>query len=97
MVVRVSAKTMPGKALSVERELRWRIKRALDEADILIVGGIPLQPEDTPTPDGTAGMAAPSAFGNTASPQSEAASPIASPGAAPAGPPAGGAASAVPK
>lgn len=34
MVVRVSAKTMPGKALSVERELRWRIKRALDRRGI---------------------------------------------------------------
>jgi moderate conductance mechanosensitive channel len=33
-VVRVSAKTMPGKALSVERELRWRIKRALDRRGI---------------------------------------------------------------
>ena len=29
MIVRVSAKTMPGKSLGVERELRWRIKRAL--------------------------------------------------------------------
>lgn len=34
MVVRVSAKTMPGKALGVERELRWRIKRALDRRGI---------------------------------------------------------------
>lgn len=39
MVVRVSAKTMPGKALGVERELRWRIKRAFDAAGIRIVGG----------------------------------------------------------
>ncbi|WP_420783358.1 mechanosensitive ion channel family protein [Streptomyces sp. LPB2020-019-1HS] len=39
MVVRVSAKTMPGKSATVERELRWRIKRALDAADIRIVGG----------------------------------------------------------
>ena len=46
MVVRVSAKTMPGKALSVERELRWRIKRAFDAADIRIVGGLPAQPDD---------------------------------------------------
>jgi small conductance mechanosensitive channel len=37
MVVRVSAKTMPGKALTVERELRWRIKRAFDAAEIPIV------------------------------------------------------------
>jgi moderate conductance mechanosensitive channel len=34
MVIRVSAKTMPGKALGVERELRWRIKRALDQRGI---------------------------------------------------------------
>ncbi|SCK20483.1 small conductance mechanosensitive channel [Streptomyces sp. WMMB 714] len=34
MVIRVSAKTMPGKALGVERELRWRIKRALDSRGI---------------------------------------------------------------
>lgn len=34
MVIRVSAKTMPGKSLGVERELRWRIKRALDRRGI---------------------------------------------------------------
>jgi small conductance mechanosensitive channel len=37
MVVRVSARTMPGKALAVERELRLRIKRALDRRGIEIV------------------------------------------------------------
>ncbi|MGW7515929.1 mechanosensitive ion channel family protein [Streptomyces sp. NPDC054796] len=37
MVIRVSAKTMPGKALGVERELRWRIKQALDRRGIRIV------------------------------------------------------------
>lgn len=37
MTVRVSAKTMPGKALGVERELRWRVKQALDERGIEIV------------------------------------------------------------
>ncbi len=42
MVVRVTAKTMPGKSLGVERELRWRIKQALDAAGIRIVGGPPL-------------------------------------------------------
>ncbi|MER5177171.1 mechanosensitive ion channel family protein [Streptomyces sp. NPDC002896] len=78
MVVRVSAKTMPGKALSVERELRWRIKRAFDEAGIRIVGGLPAQPEDADAAaDPTAGMAAPSAYASTTSPQSQAASPIA--------------------
>ncbi len=34
MVIRVSGKTMPGKSLGVERELRWRIKRALDRRGI---------------------------------------------------------------
>jgi small conductance mechanosensitive channel len=77
MVVRVSAKTMPGKALTVERELRWRIKRAFDAADIRIVGGSTVQPEETPAPDPTAAVAAPSVYANSASPQSEAASPIA--------------------
>ncbi|MGW4733371.1 mechanosensitive ion channel family protein [Streptomyces shenzhenensis] len=76
MTIRVSAKTMPGKSLSVERELRWRIKRAFDAADIRIVGGEPTAPEATP-PDPTSAVAAPSAFGNTASPQSEAATAIA--------------------
>ena len=41
MVVRVSAKTMPGKSVTVERELRWRIKRAFAAAHIRIVGGAP--------------------------------------------------------
>lgn len=34
MVVKVAAKTQPGRALPVERELRWRVKRALDEAGV---------------------------------------------------------------
>ena len=75
MVVRVSAKTMPGKSLTVERELRWRIKRGLDEAGIRIVGGVPPQPEESAA-DPTAGMAAPSAFASTTSPQSAAATPL---------------------
>ncbi|WP_413757272.1 mechanosensitive ion channel family protein [Streptomyces sp. MMBL 11-3] len=83
MVVRVSAKTMPGKALSVERELRWRIKHAFDAAGIRIVGGLPAPAEDTPATDPTAGMAAPSAYANTGSPQSQAASPIAPPAVVP--------------
>ncbi|MET9378932.1 mechanosensitive ion channel family protein [Streptomyces sp. NPDC002992] len=75
MTIRVSAKTMPGKALGVERELRWRIKRALDAAGIRIVGGVPAQAEES-TADPTAAMAAPSAFASTTSPQSAAATPI---------------------
>ncbi|MEU4088620.1 mechanosensitive ion channel family protein [Streptomyces aureus] len=80
MVVRVSAKTMPGKAGSVERELRWRIKRAFDAAEIRIVGGPAAVVEDEPV-DPSAAVAAPSALGNPASPQSEATAPIPSPAA----------------
>ena len=75
MTVRVSAKTMPGKALGVERELRWRIKRALDAAGIRIVGGVPAQAEEAAA-DPTAGMAAPSAFSSATSPQSAATTPL---------------------
>ncbi|MFI6350769.1 mechanosensitive ion channel family protein [Streptomyces sp. NPDC050560] len=84
MVVHVSAKTMPGQALSVERELRWRIKRAFDEAGIRIVGNPPL-PDDTPAADPSAGVAPPSAYASSSSPQSENASPI-----PPQSPPQGG-------
>ncbi|WTX60934.1 mechanosensitive ion channel family protein [Streptomyces sp. NBC_00648] len=75
MVIRVSAKTMPGKALGVERELRWRIKRSLDAAGIRIVGGTPLPAPDAPT-DPTSAVAAPSALNNPTSPQSLATAPI---------------------
>jgi moderate conductance mechanosensitive channel len=50
MVVRVSAKTMPGKALSVERELRLRVKRALDQRGIEIVDDESLAAEAARTP-----------------------------------------------
>ncbi|WP_405737024.1 mechanosensitive ion channel family protein [Streptomyces sp. NBC_00028] len=76
MIVRVSAKTMPGKALTVERELRWRVKRAFDAADIDIVGGPVAVPDPDPAPDPTAAVAAPSAYSNTASPQAQAATPL---------------------
>jgi small conductance mechanosensitive channel len=76
MVVRVSAKTMPGKALSVERELRLRIKRAFDATNIRIVGGPVTEAEEDPAPDPTETVAAPSAHANPASPQAAAASPI---------------------
>lgn len=79
MTVRVTAKTMPGKALGVERELRWRIKQALDSAGIRMVGAVPLQAEGESAPDPTAGVAAPSAYASTTSPQSLAATPIAPP------------------
>ncbi|GAA2928403.1 MULTISPECIES: mechanosensitive ion channel family protein [Streptomycetaceae] len=76
MTVRVTAKTMPGKALGVERELRWRIKQALDAAGIRMVGALPLQADGATSPDPTAGMAAPSAYASATSPQSLAATPI---------------------
>ncbi|MEU3354756.1 mechanosensitive ion channel family protein [Streptomyces sp. NPDC037389] len=78
VVVRVSAKTVPGKALSVERELRWRIKRALDAEGIPVVGQ-PQEPELRTTPlgaDPAAAVAAPSAMANPTSPQSLATAPI---------------------
>ncbi|MFF8030965.1 mechanosensitive ion channel family protein [Streptomyces sp. NPDC016626] len=75
MVVRVSAKTMPGKALTVERELRWRIKRAFDATGIRIVGETPL-PGSPEAADPTAGVAPPSVYSSAASPQSMTASPL---------------------
>ncbi|MFF4789174.1 mechanosensitive ion channel family protein [Streptomyces sp. NPDC001276] len=75
MVVRVTAKTMPGKSVTVERELRWRIKRAFDAAGIRIVGDA-TAPVEEAAADPTAGMSAPSAFASTTSPQSLTASPI---------------------
>jgi moderate conductance mechanosensitive channel len=52
MVMRLSAKTMPGQSAGVERELRWRIKRAFDKAAIRISSGLPEQaaPRDAPAP-----------------------------------------------
>ncbi|MCP9961020.1 mechanosensitive ion channel family protein [Streptomyces somaliensis] len=77
MTLRVSAKTMPGKALSVEREIRWRVKRAFDAAGVRIVGGVPLPTEDgAAAPDPTAAVAAPSAFASPTTPQSMAATPL---------------------
>ncbi len=41
VVLQVQARTMPGKAAPVGRELRWRIKRAFDREGIVIAGGGP--------------------------------------------------------
>ncbi|MFG3494165.1 mechanosensitive ion channel family protein [Streptomyces sp. NPDC047928] len=76
MTLRVSAKTMPGKALGVERELRWRIKRSFDQAGIRIVGGPPAATDETPAKDPSASIAAPSAYASPTSPQSLATNPI---------------------
>ncbi|MGC9538104.1 mechanosensitive ion channel family protein [Streptomyces sp. UG1] len=79
MVLHVAAKTMPGKALGIERELRWRLKQALDAADIPIIGGPALPADDAATPDPTAGVSAPSAYSNPMSPESRAATPLSPP------------------
>ncbi|MGI5468799.1 mechanosensitive ion channel family protein [Streptomyces sp. CA-132043] len=79
MTISVSAKTMPGKSFAVERELRWRIKRALDEAGIRIVGNAPLPAEGEEAADPSAAVAAPSAFANPLSPQSVASNPVTPP------------------
>lgn len=77
MVVRLSARTMPGKSVSVERELRWRVKRAFDEANIRIVGGATADPVDDPA-DPTESVAAPSVYSNSDSPQVANTSPLSS-------------------
>ncbi|MYT33574.1 mechanosensitive ion channel family protein [Streptomyces sp. MspMP-M5] len=76
VTVSVSAKTMPGKAAGVERELRWRIKHALDAAGIHLAPR-PVEEEDEAAPaDPSAGIAAPSVLGNPSSAQSQATTPI---------------------
>ncbi|MFF9091801.1 mechanosensitive ion channel family protein [Streptomyces sp. NPDC014802] len=79
MVVRVSARTMPGKSVAVERELRWRIKRAFDAADIRIVGGATAPVDEDTAPDPSAAVAAPSAHASSTSPQAQAATPLVPP------------------
>ncbi|MET8976211.1 mechanosensitive ion channel family protein [Streptomyces sp. NPDC004539] len=81
MVIHLTARTMPGKKIAVERELRWRIKRAFDAANIQMVGGAAIPPEDLPA-DSSATVAAPSVFSNSDSPQSVATTPIAGQGRA---------------
>lgn len=76
MIVAVSAKTMPGKATAVERELRWRVKRAFDETGIRIAGDTAEQEEEEPGPDPAASVNPPSVYANAASPQAQAASPL---------------------
>ncbi|MEV0410929.1 mechanosensitive ion channel family protein [Streptomyces sp. NPDC050448] len=78
MTVKISAKTMPGQQFSVERELRWRIKEAFDEAGIRIIGGLPAAggDEDEAPADPSAAVEPPSALANPASPQSLATAPI---------------------
>ncbi|WP_030020584.1 mechanosensitive ion channel family protein [Streptomyces monomycini] len=76
VTISVSAKTMPGKAPGIERELRWRIKKALDAEGITLAPRpLPDTPDD-PAPDPAAAVAAPSALASPTSPQSLATTPI---------------------
>ncbi|MFI7098670.1 mechanosensitive ion channel family protein [Streptomyces sp. NPDC050161] len=79
VTISVSGKTMPGKAPGIERELRWRIKRALDGADIRLAPRPAPEEEPEEIPDPAASMSAPSALNNPLSPQSKASEPIAPP------------------
>ncbi|WP_431959811.1 mechanosensitive ion channel family protein [Actinacidiphila sp. bgisy160] len=74
VLIQTQAKTMPGKAAAVARELRWRIKRAFDASGIAIVGGTPQAVEEGPA-DPSAAVAPPSALADPASPQALAAQP----------------------
>jgi moderate conductance mechanosensitive channel len=42
VVIRAQARTVPGQAAEVGRELRWRIKKAFDRDGIALVGGAPV-------------------------------------------------------
>ncbi|MFE3636053.1 mechanosensitive ion channel family protein [Streptomyces cellostaticus] len=85
MVVRLSAKTMPGKSVTVERELRWRVKRAFDAASIRIMGGATAVEDLEGGADPAAAVAAPSVYANAESSQSAATAPITTSRTAPPG------------
>ncbi|MFF6956634.1 mechanosensitive ion channel family protein [Streptomyces sp. NPDC088197] len=58
VVIQTHAKTMPGRATDVARELRWRIKRAFDEAGIVISGGTPtVEVTEATVPEGASEVA----------------------------------------
>jgi small conductance mechanosensitive channel len=76
VVIQAQAKTMPGKAAAVARELRWRIKKAFDAAGIAIIGGVPGAAVEEEPVDPAAPVAPPSALSNPESSQSSAAQPI---------------------
>ncbi|MFC1409782.1 mechanosensitive ion channel family protein [Streptacidiphilus sp. N1-12] len=82
VVVQVAAKTMPGKAVPVARELRQRIKTALDAGGIRIgkVADVPAARGDSSS---TGEIAAPSALADPTSAQSRAATAIVLPTAPP--------------
>ncbi|GHF35853.1 mechanosensitive ion channel protein MscS [Streptomyces mashuensis] len=77
VVVRVQAKTMPGEAAAVARELRWRIKLALDAAGIRVAAPTAVVEDGAPAAaDPAAAVAPPSALSNPTSPQAQATQPI---------------------
>ena len=77
VVIQAQAKTMPGKAAGVARELRWRIKKAFDAAGIAIVGGTPsAAAADPDEPQEAVAAAPPSALADPESAQSKRAVPI---------------------
>ncbi|MCH0558350.1 MULTISPECIES: mechanosensitive ion channel family protein [Streptomyces] len=84
MVVRVSAKTMPGKDTTVERELRWRIKRAFDAAGVRVVGGATAVADQGEAAD-SAAMGAPSVHADGDSPETTSTAPVTPPRPAPPG------------
>lgn len=75
MVVQVQAKTMPGKALALARELRWRIKEAFDEAGMRLVGSTVTLREQRDGAVPVDGAAPSSAVADPASPVSSPAAP----------------------
>ncbi|WP_078862046.1 mechanosensitive ion channel family protein [Streptomyces sp. NRRL F-5123] len=54
-VIQLQAKTMPGKAAPVARELRWRIKQAFDREGIPLSGGVPAATVTDPAADAAEG------------------------------------------
>jgi small-conductance mechanosensitive channel len=76
VVLCTQVKTMPGKSPAVERELRWRIKQAFDEAGIRTVGGQPPDAAPADTADPSADMSAQPAPGSSTSPRPLNSSPI---------------------
>ncbi|MFI0742201.1 mechanosensitive ion channel family protein [Streptomyces sp. NPDC021100] len=76
VVVRVQAKAAPGEAAAVARELRWRIKRALDAAGIRMGPPPAVADAAADAADPTAVVAPPSVLANPASPQALATAPI---------------------
>ncbi|RAG81644.1 mechanosensitive ion channel family protein [Streptacidiphilus pinicola] len=76
MIMHVQAKVMPGKSLGVSRELRRRIKEALEAADIRL-GVVPPPADAVPAQRATpSDIGAPSALGDPNSAQSRATAPI---------------------